>query len=98
MLGKIIGLVNGAFAPVNKELALAHAITDPVVSHVHGLGALLLDGVVGDAGCGAIVRLNRGWRLGVAQFLETRSKWASFFAIVKKCPEFSLGDAGDDFS
>lgn len=70
MLGKIVSAIEDAFFPVDVELALADAIADPIEAHVNGFGALLLHGVVGDAGSGAVVSDNgRGW-LRMAEFFE----------------------------
>jgi hypothetical protein len=35
MLGKVIRLVEYAFLPVDVELALAHAVADPVEAHIN---------------------------------------------------------------
>ena len=70
MLGVIVTKVFVAGAPVDEEVALADAILEPVESHVHGFGAFLFDGVVGEAGGRGVVSLDgRGW-LWVAKFFE----------------------------
>ncbi len=49
-------------------LSLVDTVTNPVESHIHGLGPFLLDSVIGDAvGC-SVVSLDRHWQLWVAQF------------------------------
>ena len=35
MLGKVVGKVVGAFAPVHQEMALLDLVADPVEAHVH---------------------------------------------------------------
>ena len=70
VLREVVGQVDGATAPVDDELALLYAITDPVESHVHGLGAALLDGAVDDARGAYVVGHNFGGVLRVPQFDE----------------------------
>ena len=42
----IVIKISYAWLPVDKELAAAGAVADPVEAHVDGLGALLFDGVI----------------------------------------------------
>ncbi len=55
MLGEVVSSVGASFLPVNEKLALADTVTNPLKSHVHGFGTFLLDGVVCNARCSAIV-------------------------------------------
>ena len=41
MFAKIIGVILVAWAPIDKELALGDAVSDPVESHVNCLGSSL---------------------------------------------------------
>jgi hypothetical protein len=48
MLGRmvfriVVGMVGAAAFPVDMKLSLANAVLDPIVSHIHGLRASLLD-------------------------------------------------------
>ena len=97
VLGEVVGFVELALFPVDMELALAHSVTNPIKTHVNGLGAFLLDRVVGNADSGAVVGDDRGGRLRVAQFLETDDLWTCFLAIVIGGTKFSLGGAAEDF-
>ena len=65
MLRPVVGKVGGSGTPVVFELFLCCAVTKPVETHVHCLGATWLDVVRDDAKCGAIVRLNGCRWLGV---------------------------------
>ena len=98
VFGKVAGAIADATLPVDNELALANTVADPGKTHIHGFGAFLFDCIVGNARCSAVVGLDRGRRLIVTQFLETCAQGASFFAVVEKGTEFSLGDAGDDLT
>ncbi len=70
-LGKVVRQVVGAFAPMNKEVALLYAVAFPVEAHVNRLRSPLLQCVVDDArGAGILVGLDRCWRLWVAKFFE----------------------------
>ena len=42
----VVGQIGYAWLPVDKELAAAGAVADPVEAHVDGFGALLFDGVI----------------------------------------------------
>jgi len=53
-------------------MILIHAIADPVVPHVDGLGAALLGA---DADGGGVVRRDRGSRLGPSEVLEGTSEF-----------------------
>ena len=57
MFREVISLVENAFFPIDEELFLADAVAGPIKSHVDGFGAFLLNGVIGDAGGCAVVRL-----------------------------------------
>ena len=74
MLGKVISFVGATFAPEDMELLLADTITDPIESHVNGFGTFLLDRIIGDAGCGAIVSLDRSRGLRMAQLFKRNAQ------------------------
>jgi len=57
VLGKIVGMVGCARAPIDVELTLFLAVTEPIETHVNGLGAFLFDRVVDDSAGGVIVGL-----------------------------------------
>jgi len=46
-----------ARVPENVELALACVVTNPIKMHVDGLGEFLLDCVIDDATCSAVISL-----------------------------------------
>jgi hypothetical protein len=94
----IIGTVGSAAFPLHVELALTNAVPDPIVSHIHGLGAALLDAVISNAAVGAIVGDDRGWRLGVAKFVQGDALGDSFFSVVKESRKLGFSDAGDSFT
>ena len=84
MLGKIIGTIGLAFAPVDFESSLADSVTDPEKTHVNSFGSFLFDRVVGDAAGGVVVCCYRCRRLGMAHFVEGDAEGAGFFAI-RRC-------------
>jgi len=59
MLGEVVRKIGDPALPVNLELALRHPVTDPVETHVDGLGAALLAGVTSNA-MGAFVVGDKG--------------------------------------
>ena len=83
MLCEVVGSICDAAAPVNDELALRNAVTNPVEAHIHRFGSLLLDGVVGNAGGSAIVGDDGGGRLGMAKFFERDALGYGFLAVVE---------------
>ena len=66
VLCKVVHEVVFTFLPVDEELTLFDSIPDPVESHVHCFGSLLLDGVVGDAAGACVVCFDWGGWLWVA--------------------------------
>ena len=70
MLGPVIGPVVFARAPIEFELLLGFAATEPMETHVHRFGAMGLDVVVDDSKCGTVVGFDRGFRLFVAHLCE----------------------------
>ena len=98
MFGEIIRLVEDSFFPIDVELLLADSVTDPVKTHVDSFGAFLFDSVVGDAGGSAVVGLERGRWLGMAEFFEVDANGAGFFAVVEEGSEFGFGRTGEDFT
>ena len=87
----VISFVENTFFPVDKELALAYTVSDPIEAHVNGFRSFLFDSVVGDTSGSAVVGLNRGWWLGMTEFFEACAEWAGFFSIVKEGGEFGFG-------
>ena len=66
----IITSVAVAGFPIYFELALSTSVTDPIETHIDGLGAFLFDGVRGESYGGGVVHLHFGGRLGMIQFLQ----------------------------
>ena len=73
MLGEIVRTIEDAFFPVDVKLALADSVADPIETHIDCLGALLFDGVVGNAGSSAIVGNDGRGRLRMAELFEAES-------------------------
>ena len=65
-LGEVITLVTFATAPINIEMALFRAITNPEETHVHSFGTFLLENIVDEASSSTIVRLDRSSGLGMS--------------------------------
>ena len=97
MLGEIIGLVDAAFAPINEKLSLSNAIANPIEAHVDGFGASLLDGIVSDTTCSAIVGLDGRCRLDMSQFFECNPHGTNFFGVMKNAGNFGFSCTGDNF-
>ena len=65
MLVVLVAQVSDARLPVDEELTLAFAITDPIKVHVDRFLSFLFDGVVGEAVGGIVVYLDWSGRLWV---------------------------------
>jgi hypothetical protein len=89
MLGEVIGQVIATAAPVYQELALLDTVFDPIEAHIHGLGAFVLDGVIGNAGSTGIVGLDRRWWLLMAKCFQGVAVNRSIFGIVEDTSKLS---------
>ena len=96
MLGEVICQVVGAAAPMDEELSLVDAVSDPVKSHVNGLGAALLYGFVGNAGGTCIVCLDWGCLLRMTHAFESGTKHCAVFGIVKESTELGFSGRRQD--
>ena len=94
MLGKVVGLVECAAAPVDDKLPLSYAIADPVEAHVDGFRATLLNCVVDDSSSTGIVNLDGGLWLRPTKFFESSSDGRGVLGIVEACSNFSLSGRG----
>ena len=67
MLGEVVGKIAFTWGPPDLEHALAHTVSNPIESHVHGFGSLDFGSVVGKAFCCGVIGDDWcGSRLGVA--------------------------------
>ena len=51
MLGGVVCLVIAAFVPKNVELFLGHAVPQPIITHIPGFGAFLVNVIVNETSC-----------------------------------------------
>ena len=49
VFGKVITVVAATWFPIDDKLLLIASVSDPVETHIHCFGSLLLDGVIDDA-------------------------------------------------
>ena len=96
VLGEVVCQVAGAFLPVDAELALTHAVFDPVEAHVDGFGAALLDSVVGNAHCAFVVGDEWGRRLGPSHFAKRSLDGTGLLAIEEEATDFGFSCRGHD--
>ena len=90
MLGGVIRHVVSARGPINMEVALFYAVTDPIKTHVDGLGTNLLACAIGNARGGFIVGLHGSGGLGMAEFVECVAKDGAFFAVEEEGAELTF--------
>ena len=63
VFAEVISFVLFAWAPVDKEVSLLDAVSDPVEAHINGFGSPLFYCVRGEADSYFIVCLYRSWWL-----------------------------------
>ena len=81
VFGEIVSAIKGSGCPVYIKVFLTHAIADPIVSHVHGLGAFPFDRVVGDAIGSVVVGAHWSRGLGVSHFFECHAEGQADFPL-----------------
>jgi hypothetical protein len=96
MFGERVSHVGFSWSVVDKELALTDAVLEPVPTHVHCLGSLLLHGPVGKAvGCRAVdLEGRRG--LGMTQFQERGTDGDRVLGIEVARSDLGLGSRPND--
>jgi len=94
MLCEIVCEVVGTAPPEDVKFTIADVIADPIKSHIHGFGALLLDGAVGNAKSARIVGLNGSRLLWITKIHQSGAVHACIFGIVEGGPQFSFGSGG----
>ena len=82
MFAKIIGVILVAWAPMDKELALGDAVTDPAEAHVNCLGSSLFCHVQGKTHSYFVISLDWCCWLGVSHFGEGCSDGTGLSCIV----------------
>jgi len=97
VFGKVVGAITDPTSPVDNELALANTVADPVKTHVHGFGAFLFDGVVGDARSSAVVSDNGSRWLGMSKFFKSDALGDGLFSVVVEASHFGFGSTGENF-
>ena len=84
MFGEVISEIVRTTAPMNDEITLGNAITNPVKMHIHGFGVTLLDCVISNTSSASIlVSLNKSGWLGVTHLDESLAENGGFFAVVE---------------
>ena len=86
----IITSVLVAGFPIYFELTLSASVTDPIETHIDGLGAFLFDGVRGESCGNGVVHLHFCGRLGMIQFLQCGSDQDSLLTIDVGCSYFGF--------
>ena len=95
-LGEEVCEIVGALTPLDDELALTDAVTDPVEAHVDGFGTVELDSVVGYADRTGVVTENDSGRLGIAECSSDSAKPRACAGEGVEAGVFALGDRSDD--
>ena len=75
--------------PIYFELSLSASVTDPMETHINGLGAFF-DGVCEKSYGGSVVHLHFGGRLGLIHFLQCGLDWDSLPTIDIGCSYFGF--------
>ena len=83
--GEVVTKVLVARSPEDAVVAKAYALTQPVVAHQNGLGAPLLDAIIGNALGTFIVGLEWCWTLWITQVVESVPQGFSLLPIDEEC-------------
>ena len=70
MLCVIVSIIITPRAPIDEYLAESCPVLQPIVVHVDGFCAFLLDSIVREAGAGGVVDLDGSRSLGMTKFLK----------------------------
>ena len=90
MLCKVICQISVTGPPVHFELFLSDSVLDPVKSHVHGLGAVLFDLLVGESCQSSVVNLDWSRRLGMTHLVKGNAQRCSLIGIFEKDTAFGF--------
>ena len=96
MFGAVVSPVEVAWGRVEPELALGGAATEPIETHIHGLGLFGDDGLIGDSNDGEIVSLDQGLGLGPTHFDEGLAQGDHLFGGNEEGGKFRFGGGGHD--
>ena len=86
MFFEIVNEIGKARPPIDLKNNLSDMILDPVISHVHGFGLLLLNLLVCKPDGDSVVNLDGGGGLRMAHFMKGGSQCNCFLCIVEKGP------------
>ena len=75
LFGVVFVKVFYSIGPMNLELALSGAISDPVKAHVNYFQSFLLDGVVGKTNCCGVQNFHGSGGLGMSKFGKCCTYW-----------------------
>ena len=92
----VICEIMGTTVPIEAELVLCFAATEPVKSEPNHLGFTLDYGVMEKSGSSRIVGLDRCFRLGPSHFLERCAQGDDFSGRDVEGGEFRFGRGRDD--
>ena len=92
----VIRFVGGPRLPVDLELLLLAAVSNPVVSHVYGLGLPLTNCVIGKTLGTCVVCDEWCCRLWMSHFNECVTNGCSFLSIVESTSNFYYSCTGND--
>lgn len=95
-LGEEIRENIGPRKPLNREVSLADAVTNPVITKVDAFGLADLDAVVGETVCTAVVGVHDGGRLRMADGVEDSALPLGSLPDGECAAVFGLGSRGDD--
>jgi len=95
MFGEVVSFVGGTCSSTfNFELLLALTVLEPVVLHVNGFRAALLDGLVGNANSCGVVTSHWCWQLEVPHFFECDANWNCINTVVETTRHLSFSYGG----
>ena len=96
VLGELVSVVLCTGFPVDIEVSLEYAITNPILSHVNSFTSLLFYEIIRDASGAFVICLERCRWLRVAGVAEDGLYRFRFLCIVKEDTRFSFNSEGEN--
>ena len=91
VFGKVISAITFTIPPVNTELALVDAVSDPEEAHIYALRPLLFDCLSKDSHSALVIYFDWCWWLWVSHFDQSRTNRNACLTTLELGRDFGLG-------
>lgn len=94
MFCEVVGAILGRWFPLEMEICVCLLILQPIVPHVDGFGASLLDGLVSETNRGSIVQCYRCGGLRIPHFFKRNADGNGLPTVDKGSSNFGVSCRG----